>query len=72
MTKKSWIVKNNAKIIYMYDKNDSKNMILYVLYVKNDKMIPLINLFSRAPFDFYMFSFSFQSYELFPFICMGI
>ena len=69
MTKKSWIVKNNAKIIYMYDKNDSKIMILYV---KNDKMIPLINLFSRAPFDFYMFSFSFQSYELFPFICMGI
>jgi hypothetical protein len=65
-------VKNNAKIIYMYDKNDSKNMILYVLYVKNDKMIPLINLFRRAPFDFYMFSFSFQSYELFPFICMGI
>ena len=53
----------------MYDKNDSKIMILYV---KNDKMIPLINLFSRAPFDFYMFSFSFQSYELFPFICMGI
>jgi hypothetical protein len=44
MTKKSWIVKNNAKIIYMYDKNDSKNMILYVLYVKNDKMIPLIYL----------------------------
>jgi hypothetical protein len=53
----------------MYDKNDSKIMILYV---KNDKMIPLINLFSRAPFDFYMFSFSFQGYELFPFICMGI
>jgi hypothetical protein len=32
----------------MYDKNDSKNMILYVLYVKNDKMIPLINLFTNV------------------------